>query len=454
MRPTPALFPQAPRSQVPKAVLVVGYVAAPVALTTTALLRQAGVPATQTVWAEDGRIFYSQALRLPLWQTLVRQHDGYGQLYPRLAAQLARLVPAGRASQAIALLGALSLAGLACLVFHMARAHVAPVLVRCLLPLAMVLLPVAGTELLDNLVNVPWWLFFASFWAMLWRPKAAPGKVAAGLVCALAAASEPLVALLLPLGAARFVALRSATDQSPSAGLLAGLAYQAGVILTAGMGRTITPRGVPGIATSFALRTGLGLLGGTKGTNALAAHYRALALVLGGLVLVVVLATGVWVVPRARSFTLWASGLAVRVFRCTGLAPRRGPGDGVGGCPGREPLPGGAPPPSDQRHHCCHRPFGAPWPRRRPPRAEAPTARPVWQVAAPRYGGRGAGRHARPQLGCRFPGHQPAFGRAELAGTGEAGSATLHRFTRQRGAGGHRPSRLGRRPPLRGPGRG
>jgi hypothetical protein len=294
--------------------LAAGYAAALVGLTTTALMRQAGVPATQTVWAEDGRIFYSQALRLPAWQTLVKQHDGYAQLFPRLAAQVARLAPAARASEVMALLGALSLAALACLVFHMARAHVAPVLVRGLLVVAMVLLPVAGTELLDNLVNVPWWLFFASFWAMLWRPRAAPGRVAAGLLCALAAASEPLVGLLLPLGAARFVALRGARDQAPSAGLLAGLAYQAGVILTAGVGKTITPRGVPGIATSFALRAGAGLLGGTKGTNALASHHRALALVLSGLVLVVVLATGVWVVPKVRSFTLWATGLAVACF--------------------------------------------------------------------------------------------------------------------------------------------
>ena len=294
--------------------MAAGYAAALVALTATALLRQAGVPATETVWAEDGRIFYAQALRFPLWQTLVKQHDGYGQLFPRLAAQVARLAPAWRASQVMALVGAVTLAGLACLVFHMARAHVAPALARGLLALAMVLLPVAGTELLDNLVNVPWWLFFAGFWAMLWRPQAAPGRVAAGLVCALAAASEPLAGLLLPLGAARFVALRRAGDQAPSAGLLAGLAYQAGVILTAGVGKTITPRGVPGIAPSFALRAGLGLLGGTKATNALAVHHRALALVLGGLVLVVVLATGVFVVPRVRSFTLWATGLAVACF--------------------------------------------------------------------------------------------------------------------------------------------
>ena len=71
----------------------------------------------------------------------------------------------------------------------------------------MVLLPLATVEMLDNLVNLPWWMFFASFWALLWRPRRAAAAGAA-VLCALAAASEPLVGLLLPLAAVRAVALR------------------------------------------------------------------------------------------------------------------------------------------------------------------------------------------------------------------------------------------------------
>ncbi|HUC13050.1 MAG TPA: hypothetical protein VMS00_01230, partial [Acidimicrobiales bacterium] len=150
-----------------------------VAIGAAALLRQSGLPATSTIWAEDGRIFYAQALRMSFWQTLVTPHDGYGQLFPRVVVQVARLATAGQAAEIMAIAGAFSLAAIACLVFHMARAHIASPALRSLLAASMVLLPVAGAELLDNVVNVPWWLFFASFWALLWRPNSAPGRAAA-----------------------------------------------------------------------------------------------------------------------------------------------------------------------------------------------------------------------------------------------------------------------------------
>ena len=64
------LFPTAGPSRSPGWLVAVGYVVGLAVLAGGALLRQPGVPATTTVWAEDGRIFYAQALRLSFWQTL------------------------------------------------------------------------------------------------------------------------------------------------------------------------------------------------------------------------------------------------------------------------------------------------------------------------------------------------------------------------------------------------
>ena len=185
--PVASLFPVAGRSDWPAWSVAVGYVIGLATTSAAALLRQPGVPATKTIWAEDGRIFYAQATTLSFWRTLTTLHNGYMQLFPRLAVQLVHFVPVADVSTLFALVGAVSLGAICCLVFHMARGHIAAPGLRALLAAGMVLLPVANVELLDNLVNVPWWLFFAAFWALLWRPKSWPGRACAALVCFMAA---------------------------------------------------------------------------------------------------------------------------------------------------------------------------------------------------------------------------------------------------------------------------
>ncbi len=328
------LFPSAPRGGAKRAIVVGGYVAGCAAVAVLALLRQSGTPAWRTLWAEDGRVFYSQALSMPFTRTLVTPHDGYIQLYPRLVAELAIVLPPRDAAWVMALAGAISLGVISGLVFHMTKAHVASPALRALLGLSMVLLPVAGAELLDNAVNVPWWLFFSCFWALLWRPRTLSGRVGAALLCALTAASEPLTALLLPVAALRVAALgppyasgstfvhaaRTAGNarstkssgwfaaQAPVVGLLAGLVFQAVAIVThagnRGVAAAFSPGSAKGLGQSLAIRTGLGLVTGVRATDSLVAHDRALATVLGALVLLAVAGAGALCPSlRARAFT-------------------------------------------------------------------------------------------------------------------------------------------------------
>lgn len=290
------------------------------------LLRQSGLPAWETMWAEDGRFFYSQALSLSFARTLVTLHDGYVQLYPRLIAQLASAFPPREASWVMSLAGALSLAAVSCLVFHMARSHVVSPLLRGLLAVSMVLLPVASAELLDNTVNIPWWLFFACFWALLWRPAARAGRVGAFLLCALAGASEPLTALLLPVAALRVVALRGhrtkphrTWEQTQVAGLVTGLVFQACVVAANagnhGVSSAFEPGSAVGLGPSLSFRVGLGLLAGVKGTDWLVTHEHALAIVLGALALCAVGAAGLACPSsRARAFTTAAVCSALTCF--------------------------------------------------------------------------------------------------------------------------------------------
>jgi hypothetical protein len=310
------LFPVPSRPLKSRPGVAGAYAAGLVAVGATALLRQSGLPATSTIWAEDGRIFYAQALRTSFWHTLLTPHDGYGQLLPRVVVQLARLGAPGQAAEIFAIIGAFSLAALACLVFHIARGHIGSPALRGLLVAAMALLPVATGELLDNVVNVPWWLFFASFWSLLWRPRSAGGQASAAVVCFLAAGSEPLVALFLPLSVARALALRNARDQAPTVGIVSGLLYQV-LVMARSSGNIVSSAGsVPALAQSFSVRVGLGLAGGEKGTDWLFTHSRPIAVALGALVLCSLLAGGVFFAGslQVRLFTLAATSFCLGCY--------------------------------------------------------------------------------------------------------------------------------------------
>jgi hypothetical protein len=243
-----------------------------------------------TIWAEDGLIFYSQALTHSFGQTLTTAYGGYFQLFPRLAVQIVRLFPVRDAAATIAILGAMSVSALALIIFHAARGHIASPAARCVLVGSMVLLPVANAELLDNLVNVLWWLFFVTFWMLLWRPRTWSGSILAAVVCLLATGSDPTVALFLPLVIIRMIVVRGVRENFVVVGFAAGLFYQVLGTLAWGTPNAPADTSLHGIASLFALRVGLGSFTGTRGTNLIISSHDGAWVGLGLLLIVVVLA--------------------------------------------------------------------------------------------------------------------------------------------------------------------
>jgi hypothetical protein len=299
----------------PRRVLAAGYGVGFALLAAVALVRQAGVSATQTLWAEDGMIFYSQALVHSFWRTLTTAYNGYDQLAPRLIIQLTKLAPIADASTVVALCGAGGIAALGCLVFHMSRGHIASPALRGLLVVAMVALPLANVEMLDNLVNLPWWLFFAAFWALLWRPETTFGRVIAGLICCLAAASEPLVGVFVLLAAFRVWALPRLKEQASTIGLAIGLVYQGSVVLGSNGENSFPKAGLSGLPGDFALRVGLGWLSGLRGTDAVVRWDRSLAEVLGGVLFASIVVAGVkFGSKQARAFVVATATMAPICF--------------------------------------------------------------------------------------------------------------------------------------------
>ncbi len=173
--------------------LVVGAV---VLLTVLQLLRQAGVPSWQTVWAEDGPVFLQGA---PHLGSLFTSYAGYEQLAPRLIALGSEAVPATQLARYLSVSAALITALLSVSVYRLAATLVPSRVLRGVLVLGVAFVPAAITENLASAVNVNWPFVFVCYWAILFRPSTKRDVALAGSIAFLAATSNVLTALYLPL---------------------------------------------------------------------------------------------------------------------------------------------------------------------------------------------------------------------------------------------------------------
>jgi len=240
------LFPQAPGAGPGHRVryLALQAVAGCAALVVL-LLRIGGVPAWDSVYAEDQGEFLVDAVAHP-WRLLV-PFAGYEQLMPRLLGQLAAELPLPDAAVAFALAGAGVAALCALFIYHAMDGWIRSAWLRALVGASLILLPLAPMEIADNGVNSPWYALAALFFGLLWRPRGWAGMTAAALVAFAAASSEILALIYAPLVLLRLVALPRWREHAVTAGWLAGLLVQAPVVAesyaqhTQRLGKLATP---------------------------------------------------------------------------------------------------------------------------------------------------------------------------------------------------------------------
>lgn len=221
------------------------------------LLRQRGAGALDTIWAEDGTIFLGGAVDHGLLGSIFTSYAGYYHLLPRLLAQLTTLFPAGAAAYALALEAALCNALVALLVYVASADHLRSALSRVLVSMVVVVAPVAF-EIPNSIANLHWAGLYAVFWTLLWTPRGSVGRIVAAVVVLLAADSDILIMVYVPL------ALLRATRRLPDgrrdrhgmvlASILgAGVAMQISGLLTGSSSRHVSPDPVP-VVTGFVLR--------------------------------------------------------------------------------------------------------------------------------------------------------------------------------------------------------
>jgi hypothetical protein len=189
------------------------------------LVRQPG-SALDSPWAEDGRIFLTDAWAHPFLHEILAPYAGYDAVYPRLVSALAAHLAVGDAAAVMALGGALATAVGVGLVVAGTEGHVESVILRGLLGAGVAAFPVAGIEVAAATCNAQWWLMAASFTCLLWRPRTIAGELLPAAALFLAASNDPIVGVLLPLALLRWIALPTVRDNVPGLALVVGLVGQ------------------------------------------------------------------------------------------------------------------------------------------------------------------------------------------------------------------------------------
>jgi hypothetical protein len=221
------------------------------------LARQRGVPASDTIWAEDGSVFLAGALSDPLG-TVPDLYSGYLHIVPRLMAMIAAAIPLAKASLILSGGAAFIVALLSLYVLIASSGVFRSVWAPPVLAAMIVVLPAAGIEAANNVTNLRWFLLFAAFWSLLHRVRSRAGVAVASTVAAGAALSDPLAMLLLPLAAtawkSRDPRRRAIVVVFAIAALVQGVFIVGGILSGAGLPPRVGTTDVGGLIGLFGLR--------------------------------------------------------------------------------------------------------------------------------------------------------------------------------------------------------
>jgi hypothetical protein len=183
-----------------------------------------------TLWAEDGSIFYTRTART-VWSSLFQPYAGYLHAGPWALASIATRLPVSWAAAAVAVADAVTLGALAAVVYCAARPVIARWYLRLLPALFLVACSVAG-ETTGSIANLQWPLSFVAVLVLLWNPRRPAPLVVSCIVLLFATMSSPFGLLLAPLAVVRIAAFGRDRGSLPAVAMLTGVTVQTYVMLT------------------------------------------------------------------------------------------------------------------------------------------------------------------------------------------------------------------------------
>jgi hypothetical protein len=184
-----------------------------------------------SLWAEDGPVYFSGAVHSSVGGSLFDTYATYLVFMPRLIGEIGGLVPLQEAPAAISIASGIVVGISGWIVWEATAGLLESPWLRGSLVLLTVLAPVGGLESTVSGAYVPWFMLFAAFWILLWRPRTTVVAVAAGLFALLTGLSTPGVWFFIPVAILRTIAIRDRRDGLILAGYWAGALVQVPVLL-------------------------------------------------------------------------------------------------------------------------------------------------------------------------------------------------------------------------------
>jgi hypothetical protein len=193
------------------------------------LLRQTRIPSWNTIWGEDGWVYFQQA-KDHGFRVLLRGYAGYLQLPPRLLAIGSVLVPIRWVASYFAVAGVLVGAAAAWFVYWATEGWIDSRGVRLAYAGLVALMPALGYENTANTVNTIWILFGVTPWALLAWSESRRAVVLRSIVAFFCATATALTAIFLPLAIGWAIVRRRRPTLVVVAAFLTGLVLQFAVV--------------------------------------------------------------------------------------------------------------------------------------------------------------------------------------------------------------------------------
>jgi hypothetical protein len=189
-----------------------------VAATVVSLCRTAGPGSLNTIWIEDAKFLLSQSLNQPFWKALASPISSYYQEPARLLTEVAIQFPLSMTPAVMSVFAAAQYALYGLVAYIASGPHLRSPWLRLLISVPVCAIPLAYTQVNNDLVTVQFFGLYGAFWTALWIPGTRAGRVAAPIIMATVSWTAALSIVLAPLIVARLIA-----DRSKSAWCLAVL---------------------------------------------------------------------------------------------------------------------------------------------------------------------------------------------------------------------------------------
>jgi hypothetical protein len=179
-----------------------------------------------TIWAEDGADFLTDALNRNPYAVIVRPLNGYFVVVPRLLAIPASLVPIEWGPAVLTIEAAVVTALMAVGVYVASRTYLRHPLARLIAAVPVLAVPVgeniaAGAS--NNVATLQFPAVYLALWMVLWVPARRGARILSAVVVLAVCLSTFLAVVLLPLALLRLYARRDATSGVMAGSLMLGL---------------------------------------------------------------------------------------------------------------------------------------------------------------------------------------------------------------------------------------